>query len=160
MAQNVVNGTKKPASGVEGSVCLLLKVAIPPFCPSLPSWVQISKLNMHWIFDPMNDFNLVKFIKSAWWHSSIHLNPSGWYRVERGSREAHSRNPLRRLNNVNGPHAAFPSLHGGEKGSVVRFKNLFHEVVGSSSGSSVSAPQRMGVGWRCQWNRPCKKLSD
>ena len=34
-------------SWVKGSVCLVLKFALPPFYPPLPSGVQISKQNTH-----------------------------------------------------------------------------------------------------------------
>ena len=34
-------------SWVKGSVCFVLKFAFPPFSPTLPSGVQISKQNMH-----------------------------------------------------------------------------------------------------------------
>ena len=39
-------------SWVKGSVCLVLKFALPPFPPPLPSRVQIAKQNTHGTFDP------------------------------------------------------------------------------------------------------------
>ena len=39
---------------VKGSVCFVLKLALPPFSPPLPSGVQISKQNRHRTFDVIN----------------------------------------------------------------------------------------------------------
>ena len=39
-------------SWVKGSACFVLKFALPPFSPALPSGVQISKQNTHGTFDP------------------------------------------------------------------------------------------------------------
>ena len=43
-------------SWVKGSVCFVLKFALPPFSPLLSPVVQISKQNMHWTLDPINNF--------------------------------------------------------------------------------------------------------
>ena len=39
---------------VKGSVCFVLKFALPPFSPPLPSVVEISKQNRHRTFDIIN----------------------------------------------------------------------------------------------------------
>ena len=46
-------------SWVKGSVCFVLKFALPPFSPPPLSGVQISKQNMHGTFDPINNLNPV-----------------------------------------------------------------------------------------------------
>ena len=51
-------------SGTNGSVCFVLKFALPHFSPPLPSGVQISKQNTHRIFDPINNLTPVLHIKS------------------------------------------------------------------------------------------------
>ena len=44
----------------QGSVCFVLKFALPPFSPPpLPSGVQISKQNTHWTFDTINNLSPV-----------------------------------------------------------------------------------------------------
>ena len=40
---------------VKGSLCFVLKFALPPFSPRLPSEVQISKQNRHKTFDKFLD---------------------------------------------------------------------------------------------------------
>ena len=46
-------------SDVKHSVCFVLKFALPPFSPPLPSGVQISKQNTHRTFDIRNTLSLV-----------------------------------------------------------------------------------------------------
>ena len=49
-------------SWVKGSVCFVLKFALPPFSFPLPTGVQISKQNKHGTFDPIINFTPVTVI--------------------------------------------------------------------------------------------------
>ena len=44
---------------VKGSVCFILKFALPAFSPPIPSEVEVSKQNTLWTFDPRNMFTPV-----------------------------------------------------------------------------------------------------
>ena len=64
-------------SGMKGSVCFVLKFALPPFSSPLPSGVQISKQNRHRtfhtrIFLPLYYLICLKFVPI---HSQTKINP-------------------------------------------------------------------------------------
>ena len=64
-------------SWLKGSVCFVLKFALPPFSPPLSSVMQFFKQNMHGTFDPRNNLIPVHY----WRNISLEYFCTFWHRV-------------------------------------------------------------------------------
>ena len=53
-SKRLVGRCGRGISWVKGSLCFVLKFALPPFSPPRPYVVQLSKQNRHLTFDPIN----------------------------------------------------------------------------------------------------------